>query len=171
VTSTGANADQAVRVAVSSSARNGLVGAGAVIEVSAAGARPRLERHSFTLGLRTEQNPFSGELAAIAQALKCMPEMRDRSVVVLTSNKTAVLTLRNPRQQSGQQHVNSIHETISSLRDQGNVVTVIWVPISGEHKLLKLAKDEARDATREGVSPAAKFPRVRSTTLGIAKAR
>ncbi|KAK4059459.1 hypothetical protein Purlil1_14347 [Purpureocillium lilacinum] len=165
-------ADGVMHVAVSSSARNGLVGSGAVIELSPpSGQGPGLERHSFTLGLRTEQNPFSGELAAIAQALRCLPEISNRSVEVLTSNKAAVLTLRNPRQQSGQQYVDSIHETIGVLRNQGNVVTVTWVPVSSEHGLLKLAKGEAREATREGATPAAKFPRARSTTLGIARAK
>ncbi|KAJ6436766.1 Chromo domain protein [Purpureocillium lavendulum] len=173
-TATGIDADTgpALRVAVSSSARNGLVGSGAVIEVpSENGQGSGRERHSFTLGPRAEQNPFSGELAAIAQALRCLPEIRNRSVEVLTSNKAAVLTLRNPRQQSGQQYVDSIHETIGALRDQGNAVTVTWVPVSSEHGLLKLAKDEARDATREGATPAAKFPRARSTTLGIARTK
>ncbi|OAQ60858.1 reverse transcriptase [Purpureocillium lilacinum] len=171
-TGTEAGADGVMHVAVSSSARNGLVGSGAVIELSpTSGQAAGLERHSFTLGLRTEQNPFSGELAAIAQALRCLPEIRNRSVEVLTSNKAAVLTLRNPRQQSGQQYVDSIHETIGVLRDQGNAVTVTWVPVSSEHGLLKLAKDEAREATREDATPAAKFPRARSTTLGIARAK
>lgn len=171
-TGTEAGADGVMHVAVSSSARNGLVGSGAVIELSpTSGQGAGLERHSFTLGLRTEQNPFSGELAAIAQALRCLPEIRNRSVEVLTRNKAAVLTLRNPRQQSGQQYVDSIHETIGVLRDQGNTVTVTWVPVSSEHGLLKLAKDEAREATREDATPAAKFPRARSTTLGIARAK
>ncbi|KAJ6439242.1 reverse transcriptase [Purpureocillium lavendulum] len=107
----------------------------------------------------------------MAQAHRRLPEMRDRSVALLTSNKAAVLTLRNPRQQSGQQYVNSIHETIGALKGQGNAVTVTWVPISSEHELLKIAKDEARDATREGATPAAKFPTAQSTTLGITRAR
>lgn len=63
-----AGADGVMHVAVSSSARNGLVGSGAVLELSpTSGQGAGLGRHSFTLGLRTKQNPFSGELAAITQ--------------------------------------------------------------------------------------------------------
>ncbi|KAJ6436780.1 ATP-dependent DNA helicase tlh1 [Purpureocillium lavendulum] len=111
-----------------------------------------------------EDNPFMAETTYDVEQILDHPE-------VLTSNKAAVLTLRNPRQQSGQQYVDSMHETIDALRDQGNAVTVTWVPVSREHGLLKMAKDEARDATREGATPAAKFPRARSTTLGIARAK
>ena len=60
-----------VQVAVSSSARNGVVGVGGAIQipVSVRGG-PQLETFSFTLGMREEQNPYSGELAAIAHALR-----------------------------------------------------------------------------------------------------
>lgn len=60
---------------------------------------------------------------------------------------------------------------LKAKKGKGNTVTVTWVPVSSEHELLKLAQDEARDATREGAFPAAKFPRARSTTLGIARAK
>lgn len=160
----------AIRVAVSSSARNGVVGVGGVIEIplSVRGG-PRLERFSFTLGMRTEQNPFSAELPAMAYALRHLPDLRYRSVALLTSNKAAVLTIRNPRQQSGQEYVGCIYDSIDTLKVNGNSVTVIWIPTSAEHKLLKTAKEEARDATRDGAIPVLKFPRMRSTTLNIAR--
>ncbi|CRK27147.1 hypothetical protein BN1723_013944, partial [Verticillium longisporum] len=90
--------DVTVRIAVSSSARNEVVGVGGIIK----GPGTRLETFSFTHGMRTEQNPFSGELVAAAYALRFLPQLRGQTVTILTSNKAAVLTLRNPRQQSGQ---------------------------------------------------------------------
>lgn len=36
--------------------------------------QPRREVFSFTLGTRTEQNPFSGVLAAISYALRNLPD-------------------------------------------------------------------------------------------------
>ena len=56
----------------------------------------RPETFSSTLGMRPDQNPYLGELAAIAHALGLLPSLRFRSMVLLTSNKAAVLTLRNP---------------------------------------------------------------------------
>jgi hypothetical protein len=55
-----------------------------------------IETFSSTLGIRTEQNPFSGELMAIAVALSRLPRFRYRNIVILTRSKSAVLTIRQP---------------------------------------------------------------------------
>jgi ribonuclease HI len=160
----------AVRVAVSSSTRNGVVGVGGVIEIPAsARGGPRLERFSFTLGMRTEQNPFYGQLAATAYALRHLPNLEYRSVAVLTSNRAAVFTIRNPRQQSGQEYIGCIYDSINALEDKGNMVAVMWVPTSAEHRLLETAKREAQSASRDGAVPLRKFPKNRSTTLNMAR--
>ena len=160
----------AVQLAVSSSGRNDIVGVGGAIQipVSIRGG-PRLETFSFTLGIRETQNPYSGELAAIAYALKHLPEFGYRSVAVLTSNKAAMLTLRQPRQQSGQAHVRGAYDSIESLKANGNTIAIIWLPANEENELLKTAKEEARKATLEGSIPRRKFARMRSTTLNIAQ--
>ena len=54
----------------------------------------KLETFSSILGMRSEQNPYSRELAAMAQVLSSLPKLRFRSIALLTSNKAAVLTLR-----------------------------------------------------------------------------
>ncbi|KAJ6436906.1 reverse transcriptase [Purpureocillium lavendulum] len=160
----------AVRVAASSSARNGLVGVGGAVDLPASvPGGPKVEPFSFTLGMRTEQNPFSGELAAMACALRRLPELRYRSIALLTSNKAAVLTLRNPRQQSGQEYVGCIYDSIEALKRKGNMVAVLWIPASAENRLLQSAKAQARDAAKEGANAPLKFPRMRSTTLGVAR--
>ncbi|EXA29119.1 hypothetical protein FOVG_19340 [Fusarium oxysporum f. sp. pisi HDV247] len=160
----------AVRTAMSSSARNGVVGVGGVIETPASvRGGPKLECFSFTLGMRTEQNPFTGEVAAMAYALRHLPDLEYRSMALLVSNKAVVLMVRNPRQQSVQEYVGCIYDSINALRAKGSVVAVIWMSTSPEHRLLEMAKKEARAASRDVVVRAQKFPRMRSTTLNIAR--
>ncbi|WAO97111.1 Hypothetical protein NCS54_01482000 [Fusarium falciforme] len=138
----------AIRIAVSSSARNDVVGVGGAVQIplSVRGG-PKLETFSFTLGMRTEQNPYSGELAAMA-----------------------LLRLRssNPRQQSGQEYIRCIYDSIEDLREDRNVVRVLWLPSSDENELLKQAKAEAWKATQQGAIPQKWFPGMKSTTLRIA---
>jgi hypothetical protein len=66
---------------------------------------PKLGTFFSTLGPRSEQNPYSGELAAMEQALGTLPTLRSSRIEISIRNKAAVLTLRQPRQQSGQHHV------------------------------------------------------------------
>ncbi len=51
----------------------------------------------MTLGPRTEQNPYSAELAAVGHALRLLRKVRHRRIILATSNKAAVLTLKNLR--------------------------------------------------------------------------
>ena len=87
--------DAAVRVVVSCSARNGLVGIGGVTQL-ATSARSKPKRRTFysTIGTKSQQNPYSGELAAIERALHLLPPLRFRRITLSTSNKAAVLSLR-----------------------------------------------------------------------------
>jgi hypothetical protein len=126
---------------------------------------------SSTLGRREEQNPYSGELAAMANALNTLPKLRFRRIVLITRNKAAVLTLRKPRQQSGQEHISGIYRSVRALKRDGNTITILWLPSSEENELMKLAKENAKAATRQGSRPQAKLPRMRSTTLNIARAK
>jgi hypothetical protein len=86
----------AIRIAVSSSARHGVVGAGGAVQMSASvSGGPILETFSFTLGMRTEQNAYSGELAAMAYALRrTIPKLRYRSIALIMSNKGAALAVK-----------------------------------------------------------------------------
>ncbi|KAJ3453787.1 hypothetical protein MRS44_018419 [Fusarium solani] len=163
----------AIRIAVSSSARNDVVGVGGAVQIplSVRGG-PKLETFSFTLGMRTEQNPYSGELAAMAYALRrTPPRVKYRSFALLTSNKAAALTLKQPRQQSGQEYIRCIYDSIEDLREDGNVVRVLWLPSSDENELLKQAKAEAWKATQQGAIPQKWFPGMKSTTLRIARSK
>ena len=131
----------------------------------------RLETFSSAVGMRSEQNPYSGELAAMARGLGSLPKLRFRSIVLLTSNEAAVLTLRQPQQQYGQEHIRHICESIRTLRKNGNVIGIMWIPSSKENELLKLAKEKAREATQRGATPQTQAPRMQSTTLNIARSK
>jgi hypothetical protein len=101
------------------------------------------------------------------RALGMLPALRFSRIELSTRNKAAVLTLRQPRQQSGQQHVCRIYKSITALRKDGNTVTIRWLP-TGKDRLWGIAKGEAKQATQQGAVPEAQTPRMRSTTLNIA---
>jgi len=126
-----------IRVAVSSSARNDVVGAGGVVLARAHEDAEEIGvTFSFTVGVESEQNPYSGELAAMAHALKALPDVRNRRVALLTSNQAVALTLCNPRQHSGQEYVRRIYGSINKLWKSGNGILVFWIPSSNENELL-----------------------------------
>ena len=157
-----------MRVAVSSSSRNEVVG------VAGAAQRPGspCKTFSFTLGKRSEQNPYSGELAAMAYAARWVPpEMCDSSIVITTSNKAAALAVQNPRQQSGQKYIRSLYNSIDTLRARGNDVAMQWVPKSDENELLLKAKREAREMTKPDTQPTEQFSAMRPTTANIARTK
>ncbi len=165
-----ADAGWAVRIAVSSSARNDVVGMGGVVELPASGSdNSKVETFSSTLGTRSGTEPYSGELAAMAYALRSLPKLRFRSIVLLTSNRAAALTLGRPRQQSGQDHVCHSYEAIRALRRNENTVKILWLPASEGNELLKLAKEKAKMATQQGATPQTQIPSTRSTTLSVAR--
>lgn len=158
-----------MQIAVSSSARNGLVGFGVAIEKQPPRYQKlKLKTFSVTLGARSEQNPFSAELAAIAHTLNRLVGLKGFRLRVLTSNKAAALTIRNPRQQSGQEFVYQTYKLINRLRRKGNHIKILWIPTSEDNTLLGLAKEQARAATHEDAIPQEQVSRMKSTTLNLA---
>jgi hypothetical protein len=103
------------------------------------------------------------------RALGTLPTLRSSRIEISTRNKAAVLTLRQPRKQSGQHHICHIYESIRALRTNGNTVAIRWLPAGEEDKLWKIAnKENAKHATRQGATPQTQTPRTRSTTLNVA---
>ena len=161
-----------MQIATSSSARNERVGFGVAIEKQPPRYRKlKLKTFSVTLGARAEQNPFSAELAAMAHALDTLAGLKDYKITLLTSNKAAALTIRNPRQQSGQEFVCQMYKVMSRLRRNGNQFNIRWIPTSEDDKLLGLAKEQARAATQKDAAAREQVPRMKSTTLNIARKR
>ncbi|KFG84301.1 putative reverse transcriptase [Metarhizium anisopliae] len=85
----------------------------------------------------------------MAYALRSPPTIADRNMAVITNNKSVVIGLGNPRQQSGQVYVRLIYEAIEKLRERGNRVAIEWIPVSGENEMLKVAKTEARELPKK----------------------
>lgn len=128
----------AVCIAVSSSARNGVVGIGGAIEIQTSfKADETTTTFSSTLGLQNEHNAYSGELTAMATALSRLPMLRYREIVLLTRNKSSVLTIRKPRQQSGQEQVCRFYKITRELRLEGNMLKVEWLLLCKGDNLLK----------------------------------
>lgn len=149
-----ARRDAAIRIAISSSARNGVVGIGGIIEMKMSSQSDlRVETFSSTLGLRTDQNACSGELTAMATALGQLPRLRYRNIILLTRSKSAALTIRQPRQQSGQGQICRVYQCLRALRREGNTLKVLWLPSSEGNELLDVAKEKAKTATRKGALP------------------
>jgi ribonuclease HI len=166
-----AQAERAVRIATSSSARNAMVGLGwarrAPVSLEPGGG---FATSSATLGPRNEQNPYTAELAAIATALNSLlPKTRHQDVMVFTNNKAAALTLRRPRQQSGQVKVIRIYKTVKRLRQQGNAIRVVWTPMEENFPLAKMAKIAARKSTELDSYPKKRSFRAKSTTFNLAR--
>ncbi|CEJ62705.1 Putative Reverse transcriptase [Penicillium brasilianum] len=97
--------------------------------------------------------------------------LKDYRITLLTSNKAAALTMRNPRQQSGQEFVCQSYKLMKRLRRNGNHVNILWVPTSADNKLLGLAKEQARTATQKDAALQKSGPRMKSTTLKIARSQ
>ncbi|KAJ5708140.1 hypothetical protein N7488_007941 [Penicillium malachiteum] len=161
-----------MQIAVRSSARNELVGFGVAIEKQPPRNRKLKQKTlSITLGARAEQNPFSAELAGMAHVLGMVVGLKDYRIKLLTSNKAAVLTLRNPRQQSRQKFICRMYRLMRRLQRNGNRMKFVWIPTSKDNKLLGLAKEQARAATQEDALPQERVPRMKSTTLNNARSQ
>jgi hypothetical protein len=92
-------------------------------------------------------------------------------VQIITCNKAAALTLKNPRHQSGQEHICQIYNLIQRLWRHENRIDICWIPTSEKNQLLGLAKKQARAATKEDSTPQAQAPRMKSTTLNIGRSQ
>ena len=107
----------------------------------------------------------------MAHALNMVVGLKDYRIKLLTSNKAAALTLRNPRQQSGQEFVCQLYKLMRKLRRNGNQINIRWISTSEDNKLRGLAKEQARAGTQEDAPPQEHVPRMKSTTLNIARSQ
>jgi ribonuclease HI len=166
-----ANAGWAVRIATSSSARNEVVGIGGVVilPISVSGSGP-LDTFSTTISTKLEQNPYTAELIAIEEALKLLPRaLNHRVISIITSNKAAASAVSQPQQQSGQKVIHQIYNTVADLRDNGNEISIAWIPLDKKPKIAEAAKEAARHSTKQDSTPNRRPFRARSTTLSLAK--
>ncbi|EEA25303.1 reverse transcriptase, putative [Talaromyces marneffei ATCC 18224] len=161
-----------ILIATSASARSGMVGMGGYIrDTQADNNGTDISRYSITLGKRTEQNPYTAELEAIAVALeRILPETCQRWISILSSNRSALSAISQPRQQSGQLTIRRIYRLIQFLQQRGNAVNAIWIPGHADIDLQRQAKAEARKSTGTERLPEKQPFHAKSTTIRLALA-
>jgi hypothetical protein len=166
-----ANTTRGIRIATSSSARKGIVGMGGVIHDTLGIVTGReLITYPVTLGTRTEQNPYTAELAAMAMAMKRLPlHLVGRQITIISSNQGALLATSQPRHQSGQTSIEEIYKVASALRKGGNSISMIWIPSQESVELSRRAKEAARQATEPGRIPRGRCYQAKSTTINNAR--
>jgi hypothetical protein len=163
------NRAEGILIATSSSAKGDRVGMGGSMRDTRINDADETISYSITLGTRTEQNPYTAELAAIVAALKGVPWWtRNREVTILCSNRSALAAIGQPRQQSGQSMIQEIYDLVSLLREGGNRVSMIWAPKHSDFALGTKAKAAAQRATAEGCEPDQRPYRAKSTSVRLA---
>jgi hypothetical protein len=157
---------EGIQIATSSSARNGLVGLGGAVRDTTAEVLDGPVLYSMTLGLRTDQNPYTAELAAVAMAVTCPPvRLHNRIITILTSNQAALLAISHPRQQSGQGNIKQIYHGVRALRERGNTVRGQWVPSQRNLEVIGFAKRAAKKTTERGKTPEGQSQQAKATIL------
>ncbi len=56
-----------------------------------------------------------------------------------------MLTLKNPQQQSGQEHIRSTYKSVKEPRRKCDTITVVWLPSDEDNDLWTRAKEEAKE--------------------------
>ena len=117
-----ANSTHGILIATSSSERKGIVGMGGAIHDTLSNEpNQKPITYSVTLGTRTEQNPYTAELAAMAMALRRLPpSLGGRQITIFTSNQAALLAVGQPKHQSGQASIKEVYRASSTLRTRGS---------------------------------------------------
>ncbi|EEA20161.1 hypothetical protein TMatcc_000136 [Talaromyces marneffei ATCC 18224] len=159
-----------ILIATSASARAGLVGmGGCMIDTQANGNNDTMPSYSITLGKRTEQNPYIAELGAIAAALERIPVRTCRRwITILSSNRSALAAISQPRQQSGQKIIQRIYKLVQTLQRQGNAINAIWVPAHTDMNVKLRTKTEAQKSTKTECQPDIQPYQAKSTAIRLA---
>jgi len=165
---------QGIIITTASSQKDGRVGMGGVVCDTTHGDTGRiLATYSVALGPDSEQNPYTAELAAIEAALRNVPPgLVSREVTVVTSNRSAAIAIRRPRQQSGQCTIRQIYDRAKRLAMNGCCVRLMWLPAKDERCTFRtLAKAAAQRATEQDCVVEKPPYQAHSTTLRLALAQ
>ena len=107
-----------------------------------------LNSFSCTVSLEEISSTFTTELYGISYALKLMASVsRDVTIQIYTHSKTALQSIQKPRQQSGQDLLLQIYQTVRLLQDNGCIVKFYWIPCLEPFLGTKSAKSAAKRGT------------------------
>jgi hypothetical protein len=163
---------QGILVATCSSAKRGIVGiGGAICDTTTTGLANTAPTATFStmLGSRDTLNTYFAELVAISAALRNLATLsiRNRVIVILSSNLSALQAISKPRQQSGQFYICQIYRSTNTLQVTGNRVFAIWTPANNEMALRAQAKAMARKATESCRGGLRQIPSAKATVLHL----
>ncbi|KAF9728623.1 hypothetical protein PMIN01_13451 [Paraphaeosphaeria minitans] len=165
------NQEDGIKIATSTSARRGNIGAGWAILDTQDIRADKPHTSSAILGPREEQNPYVAELFAIAGALEDLGRPHRRRIMILTRNLAALQVVRQPRRQSGQHIIQRIYRTIQDLEMLENKVDLIWITVKCSNALTDEAKKAAKRTTQEGSTPCVRQLQAKSTVINTTMAK
>jgi hypothetical protein len=166
------NRAEGILIATSSSAKGDTVGMGGSMRDTEINGADAITSYSVTLGTRMEQNPYTAELAAVVAVLKGVPSwIRNRQVTILSSNRSALAAIGQPRQQSGQSMIQEIYVQVRFFQAGADRVSIVWAPKHSNFALGKKTKAAARRATTDGCEPDKRPYQTKSTTVRLAIAK
>ncbi|KAH6986848.1 hypothetical protein EDB80DRAFT_898197 [Ilyonectria destructans] len=75
--------------------------------------------------------------------------MSYRAIGIPTSNKSAAQAIRNRNQQSGQQHIREICNSMERLEENNNKVNIVWLPSHNQIEIQRAAKASTRQVVSQ----------------------
>ena len=131
------------RVVTSISARNGLVGVGYRVYT----AEWAIGQGKW-LAYCKDQNPYSAELYAVAEGLRLLNWMNNQEITIESGCLSALQSIQDPKQQSGQQYLRKIYATAEKMGRQGCSIQTWWVPSDSQKQWNRTAKAYAMTYTK-----------------------
>jgi hypothetical protein len=165
---------QGILVAACASEKKGVVGIGSATYDTRATAPPdttTIASYQATLGPRDRFNIYFAEFIAVAitlQNLASLP-LKNRVIVILSSNLSLLQAINSPRQQSAQSYLCQIYKSTYKLKKTGNQVVAIWAPANEQIFLRENAKATARRAAQASPTENHQTPSAKATVLCLAK--
>jgi hypothetical protein len=167
-----AKSAQGLIFAISTAVKNERIGyGGAFVTLSPNGPLHEPVGVGAGIGLKSSQNPYTAELAAIAKMLQQIPDnMKNTQVRILSNNQAALRAIGHPQQQPGQMHIRKIYEAIRRAKEQNNSFKGIWRPAEVKNAVCKLAKKKAKLATQPGGPTIEQLPDSKQAFLSTIRA-
>lgn len=102
---------------------------GAIYDTLGIVTRREPTTHAVTLGVRTEQNPYGAELAAMALTMRYFPHhLVGRQITVYTSNRGTLHSASQPKHQSGLASIEELYNAVHAARKRGNLFGMDPIP-------------------------------------------